>query len=69
MVSRKLFIQLNHRLMKIFGCNKIIPFAGVSVLVCGDLFQLPPVNPSGVYCQINHICGSTLKDLISLELW
>ena len=55
--------------MKIFVCNKIIPFAGVSVLVCGDLFQLPPVNPSGVYCQINHIRGSTLKDLSSLELW
>ena len=38
MVPRKLFIQLNHRLIEIFGCNKNILFAGLSVLVCGDLF-------------------------------
>ena len=38
-----------------FGCHKNIPFAGISVLVCGDLFQLLPVNPPGVHCQINHI--------------
>ena len=35
------------------------------MLVCGDLFQLPPVNPPAVYCQISDI----LKDLSSLELW
>ena len=69
MVLRKLFIQLNHRLIEIFGCNKSIPFAGLSVLVCGDLFQLPPASPPAVYCQISDIHGSTLKDLSSLELW
>ena len=69
MVSRKLFIQPNHRLTEIFGCNKNIPFAELSVLVCGDLFQLPPVNPPALYCQISNIHGSTLKDLSSLELW
>ena len=69
MASRKLFIQLNHRLIEIFGCNKNIPFAGLPVLVCGDLFQLPPKNPPAVYCQISDIHGSTLKDLSSLELW
>ena len=62
MVSRKLFIQLNHRLIEIFGCNKNVPFAGLSVLVYGYLFQLPPVNPLAVYCQISDIRGSTLKD-------
>ena len=69
MVSRKLFIQLNHRLIEIFECNKNIPFAGLSVLNCGDLFQLPPVNPPAVYCQISDIHGLTLKDLSSLALW
>ena len=69
MASRKLFIQLNHRLIEILGWNKNIPLAGLSVLVCGDLFQLPPKNPSAVYCQKSDIHGSTLKDLSSLELW
>ena len=68
MVSRKLFTQLNHRSSEIIVCNKNIPFAGLSVLVCGDLFQLPPANPPTVYCQISDIRGSTLKDLGSLEL-
>ena len=69
MVSRKLSIQLNHRLIEIFWCNKNISFAGLSVLVCGDLFQLPSVSPPAVYCQIIDIHGSTLKDLSSLKLW
>ena len=46
-----------------------IPFVGLSVLVCGGLFQLPLINPPAVYYQISDICGSTLKDLNSLELW
>ena len=69
MVSRKLFIQLNHRLIGIFRCNKNIPFAGLSVLVCGDLFQLQSVNPPAVYCKISDIPGSNLKDLSSLKSW
>ena len=39
------------------------------MLVCGDLFQLPPVNPPAVHCQISGIHGLTLKDMSSLELW
>ena len=39
------------------------------MLVCGDLFQLPPVNPPAVHCQIGDIHGLTLKDMSSLELW
>ena len=68
MVSSKLFIRLHHRLNDIFGCNKNIHFAGLSMLVCGDLFQLSPVNPPAVYFQISDIRGSTLKDLRSLEV-
>ena len=39
------------------------------MLVSGDLFQLPPVNPPAVHCQISDIHGLTLKDMSSLELW
>ena len=39
------------------------------MLVSGDLFQLPPVNPPAVRCQISDIHGLTLKDMSSLELW
>ena len=39
------------------------------MLVSGDLFQLPFVNPPAVHCQISDIHGLTLKDMSSLELW
>ena len=39
------------------------------MLVSGDLFQLPPVKPPAVHCQISNIHGLTLKDMSSLELW
>lgn len=41
MVSSILFWQL--RCQEIFGC-KNEPFSGLPVIVCGDLYQLPPVN-------------------------
>ena len=40
MVSQKGFFQVHQR---IFGVQ--LPFAGKSVLVCGDLYQLPPLSP------------------------
>ena len=42
-ISRKLFILFNERLIRDFGWIKNT-FAGISVIVCGDLFQLPLVD-------------------------
>ena len=63
MVSRKLFGQLKQRLIDIYSCSETIPFAGVSVLVCGDLHQLPSVNPPTSYSAIEDINSATTNDL------
>ena len=47
MVSQKGFFQVHQRLIEIFGVQ--LPFAGKSVLVCGDLYQLPPVRDFPVF--------------------
>ena len=47
MVSQKVFFQVHQRLIEIFGVQ--LPFAGKSVLVCGDLYQLPPVRAFPVF--------------------
>ena len=52
MVSRRLFWQLNQRLIEIFSNDA--PFGGLSVIVCGDLYQLPPVNPPAIYTRKNY---------------
>ena len=44
MVSSDLFYKIHARLTEIFGCKSDEPFAGIPVLVCGDLYQLPPVK-------------------------
>ena len=63
MVSSILFWQLNQRLQEIFGCkNK--PFAGLPVIVCGDLCQLPAVNGAPIFNS-----KSSVKGLLTQDLW
>ena len=64
MVSSVLFYQLYQRLNEIFGCVTELPFAGLPVLVCGDLYQLPPVKGTPIYCNTGNMRG-----FFSLELW
>ena len=41
-----------------------MPFAGLPVLVCGDLYQLSPVKGAPIYSSTDNI-----KGYLSLELW
>ena len=49
MVSSELFFQLNQRLIEIFGCGSNKPFAGIPMVLCGYLYQLPPVRGKPIY--------------------
>ena len=53
MVSNKLLLYIHQRLLDIFGysnnCNK--PFAGITTIVVGDLYQLPPVLQRPVFAD------------------
>jgi len=49
MVSSKLLLNVHKRLCEIFGVANELPFAGKSILVCGDLYQLPPVMAKPVF--------------------
>ena len=44
MVSSVLFYQVHQRLNEIFGVSTDLPFAGLPVVVCGNLYQLPSVK-------------------------
>ena len=47
MVSAKLLLQIHHRLCEIFGKSDSIPFAGKTIIVSGDLYQLPVFSMDG----------------------
>ena len=63
-VSIVLSYQIHQRLNEIFGVSTELPFPGLPVLVCGDLYQLPPVKGAPIYSSTDNI-----KGYLSLELW
>ena len=54
-------------MIEIFGCGKDLPFANQSVIVCGDLHQLPPVRPPTIYSEIRN--NVTIHEITSAGLW
>ena len=65
MVSKKLFYQIQQCLVEIFDVPNIL-FAGKSLLVVGDLYQLSPVNAMAVYASSN---SGEPESYVADELW
>ena len=55
MVSNILLLHINQRLVEIFGCNSNIDFTGLTVIFCGDFFQLPPIQARPICSDYNHM--------------
>jgi Helitron helicase-like domain at N-terminus/PIF1-like helicase len=49
MIGLKLLSQIDERLRQIFPANANEPWGGLSVFLCGDFFQLPPVAELPLY--------------------
>ena len=54
MVSNNLLYYIHLRLNESFGTTDIEPFAGLTILAVGDLFQLPPVGGLPVYSDYKN---------------
>ncbi|XP_044742323.1 uncharacterized protein LOC123304800, partial [Chrysoperla carnea] len=64
MVGTKMLLSLDSRLKQIFKSN--LPFGGISVLVLGDLRQLPPVGDKFVFCPA---VNDPYSNIIGAHLW
>ncbi|XP_066911767.1 uncharacterized protein [Clytia hemisphaerica] len=60
MVSPQTLLQIHQRLCEIFGTSDRIPFANKTVIVSGDLYQLPPVFGGPVF-TLNGFVINLLK--------
>ena len=54
MVSNKLLFHVHDRLLDIFGRKDNAPFAGLTVLVVGDFYELPPIGAKPDYAEYNN---------------
>lgn len=64
MVGANMLMQIDTRLQQIMGKN--LPFGGISVLLIGDLHQLPPVKDKVIYSAPN---AAPLSELSNISLW
>ena len=52
MVGCRLFSTIDSITKKVFNCD--LPFGGLSVLLCGDIGQLLPVNDIPIWSKIKN---------------
>ena len=51
MVSYLLLLYIHKRLVQVFGCSPDKPFAGISIIVFGYFYQLPPIQQRTIYAE------------------
>ena len=52
MLSNKTLLNVHKRLCEIFWCSEGNPFTGKTILLLGDLLQLPPVKAQQVFLPL-----------------
>ena len=54
MFSNICLLHIHKRPCEIFGCSESQPFATLSILVVGDLLQLPPIKVPQIFEPYNN---------------
>ena len=67
MVLNDLWIDIDWWLEEIFMMIPEITFAGLSVMMVADLFQLPPVRGKLMFSQFSD--KNSVGHLLGLQLW
>ena len=63
MVGGRLLRFMHLRLQEV--CGNQLPFGGMNVLMCGDLYQLKPVRDCWIFEDIDHAYGSLAPNLFT----
>ena len=67
LVSADMLYKIDAKLKEIFNLKKDIPFAGIGIVWCGDLLQIPPVKAGYIFCPPKNEKSIVAHDLVSYE--
>ena len=67
LVSADMLYKLDAKLKEIFHRRKEIPFAGIGMMLVGDLLQIPPVKAGYIFGPPKNDKSKVAHDLVQHE--
>ena len=67
LVSADMVYKIDAKLKEIFHQSKTIPFAGIGIMLVGDLLQIPPVKAGYIFGTPKNDKSKVAHDLVQHE--
>ena len=67
LVSADVLYKIDAKLREIFNLRKDIPFAGIGVMLVGDLLQIPPVKGAYIFSRPKNERNLVAHDLVQYD--
>ena len=67
LVSSDMLYKIDAKLKEIFHLRKELPFAGVGIVLVGDLLQIPPVKAKYIFLPPKNERSVVLHNLVEYE--
>jgi hypothetical protein len=67
LVSSDMLYKINAKLKEIFHLRKNIPFAGIGMILVGDLLQIPPVKAGYIFDKPSNDKSAVAYDIVQYE--
>ena len=67
LVSSDMLYKIDAKLKEVFHLKKELPFAGVGIVLVGDLLQIPPVKAQYIFLPPKNERSNVLHNLVENE--
>ena len=67
LVSSDMLYKIDAKMKEIFHMRKNIPFAGIGIILVGDLLQIPPVKAGYIFGKPSNDKSAVAYDIVQYE--
>ena len=67
LVSSDMLYKIDAKLKEVFNLKKELPFAGIGIVLVGDLLQIPPVKSQCIFLPPKNDRSHVLHNLVEYE--